>query len=292
MIAYVFPGQGSQRPGMGAGLFEKFPRLTAMADQILGYSIERLCLESEPMKLAQTEYTQPAIYVVSCLDYLRKVSETGRRPDFIAGHSLGEYAALFAAGAYDFITGLKLVQARSRATRNAPDGGMAAVIGMAQAAAQRLIDESPELDGLDIANDNSPIQLVLSGPGRAIAAAEAAFERAGAKFIPLPITGPFHSRHMHRARMEFEAAIARFRFHQPLVPVIANSDVRPLDANRIAAHLGRQITHGVRWTETVRYLLSEGVTEFCEIGGTEILGKLVAQTRDHFERHQLAALAA
>jgi malonyl CoA-acyl carrier protein transacylase len=281
MIAYLFPGQGSQRPGMGGGLFERFPRLTAMANEILGYSIESLCLNDDSGRLDQTEFTQPAIYVVSCLDYLRRVVETGRRPDYVAGHSAGEYAALFAAGAYDFETGLQLVQKRGFLTSKASAGGMAAVIGLSQEAAANVL-AVPELSGLEIANDNSPAQVVIAGPVAAIDVAERWFLRAGAQmFVPLRVSGPFHSRHMQSASTAFEKLLAQAHFQEPVIPAIANVDAQPHQKSEIADKLGLQITNRVRWTQSVRYMLEQGVTEFHEIGGGRTLIKLVDQTREY-----------
>ncbi|MBF0103655.1 MAG: acyltransferase domain-containing protein, partial [Desulfobacterales bacterium] len=129
MLTFVFPGQGSQKTGMGESLFDEYKELTAQADEILGYSIKQLCLENLENNLQKTQFTQPALYVVNALSYLKKLDEVGKKPDFVAGHSLGEYNALLAANAFDFETGLKLVQKRGELMSKAIGGGMAAVIG-------------------------------------------------------------------------------------------------------------------------------------------------------------------
>ncbi len=130
MLAYLFPGQGAQTRGMGADLFEQFSKYTAQADEFLGYSIQALCIEDVDQKLNKTQYTQPALYVVNALMYLKTLEETQQKPDYVAGHSLGEYNALFASGVFDFMTGLSLVQKRGELMSQAQNGGMTAVLGL------------------------------------------------------------------------------------------------------------------------------------------------------------------
>ncbi len=159
---FIFPGQGSQEKGMGKQLFEAYPELTKVADHILGYSIENLCLADSRQVLDHTEYTQPALYVVNALSYLHEREIRGLEPGFLAGHSLGEYSALFAAGVFDFETGLRLVQKRGALMAEAKGGGMAAVIGMDAPQTMKVLSDSG-LDSIDIANINSPQQTVISG---------------------------------------------------------------------------------------------------------------------------------
>ena len=140
MLAYLFPGQGSQKKGMGLSLFEHYPELVKEADAILGYSIEDLCLNDPDDLLKQTQYTQPALYVVNALSYLERIKEDGKEPDYVAGHSLGEYDALFAAGVFDFATGLKLAKRRGELMAEARNGGMAAVIGMKENEIRKVIE--------------------------------------------------------------------------------------------------------------------------------------------------------
>jgi len=162
MIAYLFPGQGSQHVGMGNDLFSLFPRELAAAQALLGYSVEELCLRDSPAgALQNTAFTQPALYVVSALTYLRKLRQTGRQPDFAAGHSLGEYTALFAAGVFDFQTGLKLVQRRGALMARVSGGAMAAVIGLPSDRIAAVL-AAERLESVDIANMNSPDQTVVS----------------------------------------------------------------------------------------------------------------------------------
>ncbi len=162
MLTFVFPGQGSQFKGMGAGLFDEFQDLTRQADDILGYSIEELCLEDPNHQLGKTQFTQPALYTVSALSYLKKMKESGREPDYAAGHSLGEYNALFAAGCFDFETGLQLVKKRGELMSKAAPGGMAAVLGFTAEQVKEVLSDY-HLTGIDIANHNSPSQIVIAG---------------------------------------------------------------------------------------------------------------------------------
>ncbi len=165
MIAIVFPGQGSQKRGMGQGLFDEVPEYTAVereVDSIVGYSMRKLCLEDAENRLKETQFTQPSLYVVNALHYYKAVRE-GARPAFVAGHSLGEYNALLAAGVFDFLTGLRLVQKRGELMSQARNGGMGAVIGLDASAIGKVLQENG-LGSLDVANFNSPSQTVVSRP--------------------------------------------------------------------------------------------------------------------------------
>uniref|UniRef100_A0A2Z2H198 [acyl-carrier-protein] S-malonyltransferase n=1 Tax=Herpetosiphon sp. B060 TaxID=2002978 RepID=A0A2Z2H198_9CHLR len=273
MRAFIFPGQGSQKQGMGEDLFEAFPELTDQASQILGYSIRELCLRDPQRQLAQTQYTQPALYVICVLSYLAEVSR-GIRPDFVAGHSVGEYSALFAADVFDFETGLRLVQKRGELMAKAQNGGMAAVGGLSEAQIRSILNQH-QLYSLDIANLNAPTQVVLSGPNDDIIAAQAVFEAAQAQlYIKLNVSGAFHSRYMNKSRDEFGTFIASMQFAEPRIPVIANLDANPYTASTIKRNLVEQITHSVRWVESIEYLLHAGVNEFKEIGPGTVLTKL------------------
>ena len=163
MTTYVFPGQGSQARGMGKDLFSAFPNEINAANQILGYPIDKLCLEDSQDQLNKTNYTQPALYVVNALSFLKKMQETGTKPDYVAGHSLGEYNALFAAGVFDFETGLRLVQKRGELMSQANGGGMAATVGLKHDNIETLLQKG-NLETVSIANYNSYTQIVISGP--------------------------------------------------------------------------------------------------------------------------------
>ncbi len=277
---YLFPGQGSQKVGMGAELFKEFPQETAIADAILGYSIEELCARDPRQQLNRTNFTQPALFVVNALSYLKKTQTPGNAPDYVAGHSLGEYDALYAAGVFDFATGLKLVQKRGQLMSLATGGGMAAVLGMTVDAIRAVLNERG-LSAIDIANLNTPAQTVLSGLEKDIREAQPIFEQAGArKYVPLPVSGAFHSRYMAPARAEFEQFLKGFTFQAPKIPVIANVTAQPYAAADIATNLGKQITSSVRWVESIQGLLAlRPDAQFEEVGPGIVLTGMMKQIR-------------
>lgn len=279
MTVYVFPGQGSQKKGMGEGLFTEFSHLTTLADDILGYSIQEVCLENTNEILGQTQYTQPALFVINAFHYLKKIKETNKKPDYVAGHSLGEYNALFAAGVFDFETGLKLVKKRGELMSQCHGGGMAAVIGLNKMQISEAL-VSNKLDQLDIANLNSPTQIVLSGPTEEIKKAKETFEQLPdvRLFVPLKTSGAFHSRHMQKVKLEFTSYLNDFTFFPPAVPVISNVEARPYEEN-IRENLIAQIDHPVNWTDTIRYLMGKGETEYLELGPGHVLTDLINQIK-------------
>ena len=274
---YVFPGQGSQSPGMGGELFDQFPELVKQADDVLGCSIKSLCLDDPEKRLNQTDYTQPALYIVNALTYLSKTEEADLRPDFVAGHSLGEYNALFAAGVFDFITGLKLVQKRGQTMVKVSGGGMAAVIGMQPDTIKQVLKDS-SFETIDIANYNSPKQTVISGRKEDIDAVKTVIEDAGAKlFIPLKVSGAFHSRYMQEAQNEFAGFLSSFKFQSLKIPVISNYTAAPYQESETVNNLVQQISNPVRWVESIQYLKLLPGPEFEEIGPGRVLTKLIGQ---------------
>jgi trans-AT polyketide synthase/acyltransferase/oxidoreductase domain-containing protein len=289
MLVYLFPGQGSQHVGMGKGLFEEFPELTAAADRILGYSIRTLCLEDPEHQLNKTQFTQPALYVVSALTYLKRVKEEGRVPDYVAGHSVGEFAALFAAGAYDFETGLRLVQKRGELMSRVSGGGMAAVIGFDRQKVERLLRDSG-MTAIDVANDNSPSQIVISGRKVDIENAAPVFEESGARYVQLNVSGAFHSRYMSDATEEFAAFIRQFSFSELKLPVISNVHARPYRQEELVDNLVRQITHSVRWTESMTYLMALGDAEYQELGPGTVLAKLMVKIQQETPAETIEAM--
>lgn len=280
MTAYLFPGQGSQKVGMGEGLFEAFPELVQQADDLLGYSLSSLCLQDPLKQINQTEYTQPALYVVNALSYLKKLNEhDGKKPDYFLGHSLGEYNALWAAGVFDFETGLKLVQRRGFLMSQAAGGGMAAVVGLSSSQVASILEKN-NLDTLSIANFNSYLQQVISGPKESINEAKPYFMSAGAKlYVPLAVTGAFHSSLMEPARIEFTDFLAQFTFNTPEIPVIANLNAFPYQGD-IHSSLALQIDHPVQWLQSIRYLLRLSESEFEEVGPGKVLANLVTRIMD------------
>lgn len=282
MVTYVFPGQGSQFKGMGGSLFDEFPDITAKANEILGYSIKELCLLDFNRQLGKTQYTQPALYTVNVLSYLKRIKEIGRKPDYVAGHSLGEYSALFAAGAYNFEIGLKLVKRRGELMSQVSSGGMAAVLGLQEEKVEELL-RTNSYNTIEVANYNTPTQIVLSGPVADVEKAAGLFESAGAMYIPLNVSGAFHSRYMEDAKIKFEEYLGQFEFEDLSIPVISNVHARPYKPGKLKENLVGQITHSVRWTETIRYLMGLGEMEFEEIGPGDVLTKLIQKIREQAE---------
>lgn len=282
MITFVFPGQGSQIKGMGGTLFDDFPEITTKADEILGYSIKELCLQDPKKLLSKTQYTQPALYTVNALSYLAKIKEIGRKPDYVLGHSLGEYSALFAAGAFDFETGLKLVKKRGELMSQVTEGGMAAILGLKEEKVVAILRESG-LSSIDIANYNTPTQIVISGPMKDIENVSILFDSAGAMFIPLNVSGAFHSRYMNDARKGFKEYLSQFTLSNISIPVISNVRARPYSSDSLKENLTDQITNSVKWTESVRYLMGLGDMEYEEVGPGDVLTKLVQKIREQAE---------
>ncbi|PCK09274.1 MAG: [acyl-carrier-protein] S-malonyltransferase [Alteromonadaceae bacterium] len=291
MSTYLFPGQGSQIKGMGESLFDEFPDVTKKADEILGYSIKSLCLLDESGVLDSTAYTQPALYVVNALSYLQKVNLLGRKPDFLAGHSLGELNALQAAGAVSFEEGLQLVKKRGELMSKSPSGAMAALLNIQEDAIAQCL-QSEGLDLVDIANVNSPRQIVISGDFEQVQASMKPLENAGARFIPLNTSGAFHSRQMLAAKNEFEEYLRGFSFKEITIPVISNVHALPYQQESIADNLSEQICKPVKWMQSIRYLLDRGEFEFEELGVGDVLTKLVSAISAAYTEEKDIALIA
>lgn len=275
---WVFPGQGSQFKGMGAELFGRYPQLVAQADEILGYSLRRLCLEDPDQLLDQTEYTQPALFVVSALAYLHKCAQDGATARCFAGHSLGEFNALCAADAYDFATGVALVQKRGQLMAQAPKGAMAAVMGLREDQVRALLAGS-EFTNIDIANVNSATQIILSGLYDEIVRCESLFTGPGVRYRQLKVSAAFHSRFMREVEQEFAAYIADVPFRPLAAEVIANCTARPYPKTDYQSLLIRQITQPVRWYESMSRLLACGEVDLTELGPGAVLTNLQFKIR-------------
>jgi [acyl-carrier-protein] S-malonyltransferase len=283
-VAWVFPGQGSQAAGMGKALFEALPQVRSLyerADGILGFSISKLCFDGPAEELQQTNHAQPALLVTEIAHLIalkeRNADELGT-PLFVAGHSLGEYSALVAAGALDFGDALRLVAERGRlmqAVRSVGGqaSGMAAVLGLDDEELRSVCEEA----GVDIANLNAPGQVVISGPLDALdVAGNRARERGARRIVPLQVSAAFHSRWMRPMAEEFAATIRATPFTEPKVPVVANVTAQPVqDVGEIRHLLEEQTYSPVRWVESVSYMASNGVNTFIEIGPGKVLSGLV-----------------
>lgn len=276
--ALLFAGQGAQSVGMGRDLAEQFPTAKSWferADAALDRPLSRVCFEGPEAELTKTENAQPGIYLVSwvALELLRE-AVPDLRFEATAGLSLGEFTALAAAGVMSFEDGLKVVQQRGRFMQEAceaTEGGMAAVIGLDEAATREVCAEA----GVELANLNCPGQLVISGEKAGIARAiDLAKERGARRAIPLPVAGAYHSRLMATAQPGLETALAAVPLNVPAVPVISNVTARSHEApSDIHRRLVEQVTSSVRWEDSIRYLLAEGFDRFIELGpGTALTG--------------------
>lgn len=284
-IAFVFPGQGSQYVGMGRDLHEAYPKASAVfdkADEILGFPLSKLCFEGPKEELDDTINTQPALLTVS-VALLRMLELDQLGPVTVAGHSMGEYTALVAAGALDFADGLKLVRERGRVMKEAGErnpGRMAAVIGLDAGTLEGICQEASfQLPAsiVQIANYNSPGQVVISGHKEALGrAVELARERGARRVIPLAVSIASHSPLMQSAAESFASIVAQIDFHQPRVPVVANVTAAPITTlAEIREELVEQLTSTVRWVESVQYMIAQGVTTFVEIGPKNVLTGLI-----------------
>ncbi|MEN9346560.1 MAG: [acyl-carrier-protein] S-malonyltransferase [Bacteroidota bacterium] len=275
MKAYVFPGQGSQFPGMGADLYNNSPiakDLFERANEILGFRITDIMFNGTEEELKQTKVTQPAIFLNSVI--LAKCLGESFQPAAVAGHSLGEFSALVANGTLEFEDALRLVSARALAMQKACEmnpSTMAAILGLEDEAVEKICAEIPGV--VVAANYNCPGQLVISGENAAIDAACAALSAAGAKrALKLPVGGAFHSPLMEPARVELESAIAATPFHTPKCPVYQNVTASGVtDPEQIKANLIIQLTAPVRWTQTMNQMLADGVSEVVEVGPGKVL---------------------
>ncbi len=281
MKAYVFPGQGAQFVGMGKDLYDNNPEareLFEKANEILGFRITDLMFNGTPEDLKQTKVTQPAIFIHSVL--LAKSLGADFKPDMVAGHSLGEFSALVAAGALSFEDGLRLVSARAQAMQKACElkpSTMAAIIALPD---EKVEEVCAGIEGVVVcANYNCPGQLVISGEIEAIDAACEQLKAAGAKrALKLPVGGAFHSPCMEPARAELAEAIERTEIHTPICPVYQNVDALPhTDPAEIKGLLVAQLTAPVRWTQTVKNMIADGATEFVELGPGKVLQGLVSK---------------
>jgi len=273
MKAYIFPGQGSQSKGMGGELFDEFDFYTKTADDVLGYSIKTLCLQDPDRQLNNTLYTQPALFTVNTLYYLKAIQEDPAAPACLAGHSLGEYNALLAAGAFRFDLGLRIVKKRAELMSRAPSGGMAAVINCGIDKLSACL-RNAGLDGVDIANYNADSQIVIAGAQEDMAAAYPIFDVQGIVYVPLKVSAAFHSRHMAPLKEEFGSFLHGIDFSPLRAPVLSNVDAAFYSDDKLVDRLSAQLCSSVRWRDSVLRMRASGVSRFKEVGPGDVLTKL------------------
>ena len=282
-IAFLFPGQGSQTVGMGRELCETYPvarEIFTAADTILGRSISELCFHGSAESLQDTRNSQPAIMTTSIAMW-QVFDQAGIKPDYLAGHSLGEYSALVAARAFDFETALLLIKERARLMAEADRegrGAMAAILGMERQTLLDCLSEASEAGKVEAANFNSPGQIVISGDRNGIERAKELIEQQGGKVFPLSVSGAFHSSFMKPAATEFKPFLEKIFWNEPQAALIANVTARPVKVDEISNSLYQQLYSSVLWEESLRFLFDQGVTTFVEIGPGKVLTGLTKKT--------------
>lgn len=293
-IGLLFPGQGSQKVGMGREVYEQSPAARAIfaeANAVLGFDLAALCFDGPEADLTATENTQPALLTVS-VALLAAIAEAGveLNPSIVAGHSLGEYSALVAAKALDFATALRLVRQRGELMAQASEGAMAAVIGLDLAPLEAVCANVSEFGACVVANQNAHGQLVISGASAAVAAASEQAKAAGAKKImPLNVSAAFHSPLMAATAAGLAPAIAAAAMSAAHVPLIANSTAQPIQsAEDLRAELIAQITAPVRWIATIEQAAAMGVQTVVEIGAGSVLTGLVKRIDPNLQRLNIA----
>jgi [acyl-carrier-protein] S-malonyltransferase len=294
-LAWLFPGQGAQAVGMGRDLAEQVPAAAAMfrrAGEVLGFDLAKVCFEGPEAELTRSDRAQPAIFVVSaaCAEALT-LAKPGLAWAFTAGHSLGEWTALYAAGVVSFDDALRILQARGRFMQEACEqnpGAMLAVLGLPREAVEQVAARS----GAEVANFNEPTQTVLSGTREAIDAAEkVAVELKAKRAVRLPVAGAFHSQLMKPAADRLAGLLAGIDFKTPRFPVMSNATGAPHGGpDEIRQTMVRQVTSSVRWVEIVQYLAAQGVGRYVECGPGRILTGLVKRIDREAELHTISDL--
>jgi len=293
-LALLFPGQGSQKVGMGLALWEASPsarRLFQEADAILGYPLSQLMFYGTQEALTDTANAQPAIFVCS-LAYLLVAIEAGLisgRPQLVAGHSLGEYTALVAAGSLEWEEALRLVQIRGKLMAQAAEerpGSMVAVMGLSPA----QVEEICQATGAEVANYNSPQQTVVGGPQEAIREASRLAKERGGKAVPLVVSGAFHTSLMDSAAQGLEKALAQVSIKDAVIPIVGNVTAAVLTkAHQIYDELKAQLTSPVRWLQGVKCMEQKGISTFLEVGPGQVITGLVKRCAPHLQAYSLEA---
>ncbi len=278
-IAFIFPGQGAQSVGMGKDLYETYgiaKNVYDTADKILGKSITTLCFEGPEEDLKQTVNTQPCIVTTSIAALEAMKAELNVIPDYTAGHSLGEYCAMYSAGVMSLETTLRAIQKRADLMGETKGGAMAAILNAPDGSIEEALKEASSVGYVDVANYNSPVQIVITGDEAAVSkAGEILLEKGARRVVPLAVSGAFHSKFMEKAGKEFESFVSGLELNEAIVPVVTNVDAIPTkNTSEFRVKMPKQIYSSVHWTQTIQKMTEDGVEIFVEIGPGKVLAGL------------------